>query len=134
MHHHGATQNRSTRTHLWQEVYYKLPPSAAVPMRIKAKRDGTDHLELELSPVLLSSLFLGQFRASSFHGLIAAEASKVMRISLVSLAARLVHVHESSGCDTYAWREVKALFVLLVLLIKFFVLQGKKNTRLLAKF
>lgn len=26
-----ATPNHGTRTHLWQEVYYKLPPSAAVP-------------------------------------------------------------------------------------------------------
>lgn len=58
-----------------------------------------------------------------------------MRISLVSLAARLVHVQEDlNGWDTYARRVVKALFVLLILLIKFFVLQkGGGKTRLLAK-
>lgn len=58
-----------------------------------------------------------------------------MHISLVSLAARLVHVQEDlNGWDTYARRVVKALFVLLILLIKFFVLQrGGKKTRLLAK-
>lgn len=56
MHHHGlngnATPNHGTRTHLWQEVYYKFPPSAAVPMRMeraKAKGDGTGHSELEPS-------------------------------------------------------------------------------------
>lgn len=50
MHHHGlkgiATPNHGTRTHLWLEVYYKLPPSAAVPMRTekraKAKSEATD--------------------------------------------------------------------------------------------
>lgn len=55
-----------------------------------------------------------------------------MSISLVSLAARLVHVQEDwIGWDTYARRVVKALFVLLILLIKFFVLQrgeGKDQT------
>lgn len=35
MHHHGlngnATPSHGTHTHLWRELYYKLPPSAAVP-------------------------------------------------------------------------------------------------------
>lgn len=66
MHRHGATPSRGgggARTHLWQEVYYKFPPSAAVPMNekrggAKAKSDGTGHSEQEVHPVLLSSLFL----------------------------------------------------------------------------
>lgn len=48
MHHRGlhgnALKHQATaHTHLWQELYYKLPPSAAVPMRMeraKAKSDG----------------------------------------------------------------------------------------------
>ncbi len=37
-----ATPNHGARTHLWRELDYKLPPSAAVPMRMeraKAKSD-----------------------------------------------------------------------------------------------
>lgn len=93
----------------------------------KAKSDGTGHLERELIHVLLIPVFktVSQLRASSFHGLIAAVVkSTSMRFSLVSLAARPVHIHEDlNGWDTYARRVVKALFVLLILLIKFFVLQ-----------
>lgn len=54
-----------------------------------------------------------------------------MSISLVSLAARLVHVRDGfHGWDTYTRRVEKALFVLLVLLVKFFVLErgGKKTS------
>lgn len=38
-----ATPNYGARTHLWRELDYKLPPSAAVPMKTekaKAKSDG----------------------------------------------------------------------------------------------
>lgn len=41
-HQHRGTLTHSL-THLWRELYYKLPPSAAVPMRTekaKAKSDG----------------------------------------------------------------------------------------------
>lgn len=51
-----------------------------------------------------------------------------MSISLVSLAARLVHVRDGfNSWDTYTRRVEKALFVLLVLLVKFFVLEGGRK-------
>lgn len=37
-----ATPNHGTRTHLWLEVYYKIPPSAAVPMRTEQKFQGKE--------------------------------------------------------------------------------------------
>lgn len=51
-----------------------------------------------------------------------------MSISLVSSAARLVHVHGGfNRWGTYTRRVEKALFVLLVLLVKFFVLEGGRK-------
>lgn len=56
MHRHGLNGNASqhqtmahSRTHLWRELYYKLPPSAAVPMRMgkgQGKEWCTGHSEL----------------------------------------------------------------------------------------
>lgn len=57
-----------------------------------------------------------------------------MSISLVSLAARLVHVHDGfNSWDTYTRRVEKALFVLLVLPVKFFVLEGGRKKASVSK-
>ncbi len=54
-------------------------------------------------------------------------------ISLVSVAARLVHRIIYEGCVTYTWRVVEVFCVLLILLVKSFVLQEKhKHTGLSA--
>lgn len=57
-----------------------------------------------------------------------------MSISLISLAARLGHVRDGfNSWDTYTRRVEKALFVLLVLLVKFFVLEGGRKKTSVSK-